>query len=246
VGHLSLSLRPLLEPTALLRGGYDASMLLALRHFTKSLLTLTGMETFLSSPLASLLIVAYALLDNAAHLQQVNTAHGDDVRLLQNGGDTGDEKATSTSLRASMAPFSTSPAAFLATPTAVASIGEALQCLRGVELLHVATTVARHQCLREKFFTHAALPTLSSPASSSLPSDHAGDSCEENTSAQAVLLGVVRKCIRVVGTEMSEEDLFTHRLPRRYPAGVVDEFLMWFASVLFYCYYLMCACYKFQ
>lgn len=233
VARLTLSLRPLLEPTALVRGGYDISMLTSLHSFTKDLLSSPGMEAYLVSPLASMLVVAYALIDNALHLQQMGKLREPDVELLQSGGGATHEKDPIVSLSVQTTSFTAPSASFLVTPTAIAFICEALECLRGVELLHVATTVARHHSLREQIFKYATFSALSSsPPSSSGPFGHLNDGGQESSSALAVLMNVVRKCIRVVGTEMNEEDLFTCRRPRSYPAGVVDEFLMCFARAL--------------
>ncbi|EPY20015.1 hypothetical protein STCU_09197 [Strigomonas culicis] len=78
--------------------------------------------------------------------------------------------------------------------------------LQKVSLLHVATFLLRCAALR-----HVLI--------------NAEDGVE-------VVLGIVRKCVRLVAREVAPEDLYAHRAPRRFPSGVVDQFLECLAHAL--------------
>ncbi|KAG5509527.1 hypothetical protein JKF63_06232 [Porcisia hertigi] len=213
--HLATTLRSILEPSALVGSAFAPVTVAALRSLIVSLLSSSAMAECATTPLGSLLIVAYSILENMDHLHHL----GDDVFGVA-------EATSSVAFNPSHLCSSTDDAlmtTLMGSSWAILAVTEALQCLRGIELLHLATTVARLPGLRDRFFPLQAPPQA-------MTSTAASPDVSEST--VAIFLSVVRKCVRVVGTEMSESALYTHRRPRKYPAGVVDEFLFCLAGAL--------------
>ncbi|KAG5505235.1 hypothetical protein JIQ42_07442 [Leishmania sp. Namibia] len=213
--HLASALRTILEPSALVRGAHAPVTVAALKSFIASMLLSSAMAEVSTTPLGSLLVVAYAVVENMNHLHHL----GDDVVGAADA--TSLFACTGSSVRSS--PDDARMNNLMGSPWAVLAVVEALQYLRGVELLHLATTVARAPGLRNRLFPLQALPRAA--PSTAEPAD-------VSESAVGIFLSVVRKCVHVVGTEMNEETLYTHRRPRKYPAGVVDEFLFCLAGAL--------------
>ncbi|GET86888.1 hypothetical protein, conserved [Leishmania tarentolae] len=213
--HLTNALRPILDPSALVRSAHAPLTVAALKSLIASVLLSSAMTELNNTPLSSLLMVAYAIVENMDHLNHL----GDDV--------VGATEVTSSSVCTNSSARSSTDDARMFTlmgnSWAVLAVTEALQYLRGVELLHLATTVARIPGLRDSFFPlHVPPQTALSTA----------DSPDVGESTVSIFLSVIRKCVRVVGTEMDEAALYTHRRPRKYPAGVVDEFLFCLAGAL--------------
>jgi hypothetical protein len=230
VTHLTSALRSVLEPAVLVRGSYGAPVVVALESLVTSLLISPAMADYLSSPLGSLLVVAFTVVANMDHLHHL----GDDV--------VGVADADSPGLRGMHVLHTAKEAlqldAALGSSFGVAAVRDALQCLRGVELLHVATSAVRLSALRERFFPLYASHSLvdATPGASSVAEDEAAQAADDETTSCenviALFLSVVHKCVRIVGTEMGDEALYTHRLPRKFPAGVVDEFLFSLSGAL--------------
>lgn len=175
VPHLSNVMERILNPATLSRNGYDVATTSSLLRLVVELWTSPGMSEYRDSVLAQQLAVAYMVVANLQHMQRLEEEAGVPVTA-------------------------TVPDEYLSGPAARRALYDSFNRLRGVELLHVATTSARFPALQSTLITTD------------------GDGV-------AVFLSVMRKCLRLVGTEMTPEDLYTSRAPRRYPAGVVDEFL---------------------
>ncbi|KPA76540.1 hypothetical protein ABB37_07832 [Leptomonas pyrrhocoris] len=233
VAHLTSSLRSILEPSALVRGAYGAPVTVALESLITSLLVSPVMADHLSSPLGALLAVAFAVVTNMDHLHHL----GDDV---VGGKEVGSPNTPDTRI-SHRAEEVQKLNAVMRSPFAMAAVQDALQYLRGVELLHVATTAVRLPVLSEHFFSSPVRTPPAAPAQALRTLD--GSSTAEGTfievagappsdNVTALFLSVVRKCVRVVGTELDDEALYTHRRPRKFPAGVVDEFLFSLAGTL--------------
>ncbi|KAG5484002.1 hypothetical protein LSCM1_05854 [Leishmania martiniquensis] len=213
--RLASTLRTILEPSALARGAHAPVTVAALKSLIVSILLSPAMAEVSTTPLGSLLMVAYAIVENMDHLHHL----GDDIVGAAEA--TSSFACTGSSVRSST--DHTCMGAVMGSSWAMLAVVEALQYLRGVELLHLATTVARAPALRNHFFPLKTPPQTASSTA---------ESADISESAVAIFLSVIRKCVRVVGTEMNEEALYTHRLPRKYPAGVVDEFLFCLAGAL--------------
>lgn len=238
VVHLTNALRSILEPSALVRGAFGAPVVVALESLVTSLLLSPAMTEHLSSPLGALLVVAFAVVTNMNHLHHlgddavgmgvVRASAERDPHVSHTAGEVEQLKAT------------------LGSPFAVAAVQDALQYLQGVELLYVATTAVRLPVWRAHFFPLRALHTAAVPAAAAAAAASGAqnqpsgaeqsvvvpDATSSGDNVVALFLSVVRKCIRLVGTEMSVEALYTHRRPRKYPAGVVDEFLFSLSGAL--------------
>ncbi|CAJ1019124.1 hypothetical protein, conserved [Leishmania lindenbergi] len=213
--HLASALRSIFVPSVLVRSAHAPVTVAALKSLIVSVLLSSAMTERTNTPLGSLLMVAYAIVENMDHLHHL----GDDVVGAVEAASS--IVCTGSSLRSSTddARMNT----LMGSSWAVLAVTEALQYLRGVELLHLATTVARAPGLRDRFFPLQAPPQAASSTA---------ESPDVSELAVSIFLSVVRKCVRVVGTEMDEAALYTHRRPRKYPAGVVDEFLFCLAGAL--------------
>lgn len=209
--HLTNALRTILDPSALRRAAPTAATAAALTALTRSVLVSPAMTGRLHTPLGALLVVAYATLANVEHLARLeatSSSSGSDASSATSQPSTStDSVHTSQERQLSV---------LLRDPCAVQTVTEALQSLRGVELLHVATSAARLPALRAHFFPLRPVAAGSNAEATTLP----------------LLLGVVRKCVRVVGAEMEAASLYTSRAPRPFPSGVVDAFLFSLAGAL--------------
>ncbi|KPI87193.1 hypothetical protein ABL78_3709 [Leptomonas seymouri] len=232
VAHLANALNSILEPSALVRGVYGAPVTVALESLIISLIVSPAMADHLSSPLGTLLVVAFAVVTNMNYLHRL----GDDVVGAEDAGSS-DTNGPHVSHTAEVKKLS----AVMRSSFTIAAVQDALQYLRGVELLHVATTAVRLPILRGHFFSFPlqAPDTATAPAASATDESStagvtsievAGAASSENV--VSLFLHVVRKCIRLVGTEMGGEALYTYRRHRKYPAGVVDAFLFSLAGTL--------------
>lgn len=179
--HLSETMRHLLNPKTVTENGSETAVVRYLSVLLGDLLVSPAVQAHQSCNFVHEAMVAYAVVDNLRHLQDLSGAASSDAM-----------------------PTLTNET--FASADGAEALCDAMQRLRGVELLHVCTFVLRHPQTRGLLVAH-------------------GESA-------ALLFGtIMSKCTRLVGTEMPE-DIYTCRAVRRFPSGVVDEFLETLAHAL--------------
>eukprot|EP00796_Vickermania_ingenoplastis_P004322 gene4322-3136_t len=190
--HLSHSLS-VLDCTSLPALHLKERAVVKCRSLVADLLTAPVLSPTEDGPLFRLLVGSFLVLDNMHHLSQLSLAEE------MEGSTTCDGRSDTP-----LAPAGFFPALqqIFRSEVLIRFIRETLAQLRGVSLLHAATTVLRLPFLRGTLTV-----------------------CGRSREEYALLSSVIQKCVRLAGAEMNAEDLYTHRQPRRHPAGIVDEFL---------------------
>lgn len=204
--HLAQSLGTVVSPTTILSKHYEFRALCKWKKLLRDLLCAPSLCPMEHHMLFREAISSYLVVDNMCHLQSLDVPT-DGAEVTVDDGE-GDLPSASGSSIGSVAHFR-SLKSVLSTPAAQQYIQELLTTLRAVPMLHAATAVLRAPALR-----------------------HILICCGGPDDKSELLRFVVRKAIRLVEHEMAPEELYTSRRPRRYPAGVVDEFLETLAHAL--------------
>lgn len=231
--RLPLIMHDLVDPTKLMECGLDADAASTLQRTIGDVMCALALTTDAGQPTVSssssqpvtrlvmTLSVTYAVLANLVHLAQCDSDNVAAVRaeVCRHHQSTGPPAVTDGCGRKDNLERRVYA---VAAKCGSSAIRTALMRLRGVDLLHLATTVLRVPVLRPVLLSHR---------------DDVSDLSAEDTTmaspcAPRLIVSVVRRCTRLVARHMPEETLFTHRRPRPYPCGVVDEFLESLAHAL--------------
>lgn len=215
VGHLSGTMRGFLEPKAMVENAYDRGSLVRMRQLVADVLASTAMTAQTKgsrtqgdgesgsgsgsgggSLFARQLVVAYMVVENLLHLSpEPDTAVSVATVALQSDINADDDDNNI---------FLLVDDSVLRSDPVRSALRDAATELRGVELLHLVTSLVRFPATRDIVISK-------------------GD--DDNDGGVPLFLAIAKKCVRVAGAQMSPENLYSSRGPRRYPAGVVDECL---------------------
>lgn len=209
--HLAGSLSSVTSPKKLLECHYDTPALVKFQSLLAAILRSPAVSPSEDFSLFRELSVNFLVLNSMCHLSELSAGDVEEVTGLADSDSNGASPITSTAISESQQAFlsARSLEPILESELVRQYIVDALHQLRGVPLLHLATSVARLPCLR-----------------SVLVNDLGGN--EEGLLCR----NVIQKCVRCVCREMPLEDLYTYKRPRKHPAGVVDEFLETIAHAL--------------
>lgn len=217
------SLQAIFSADAIIRSHYDPRVLRKCRILLKGLLGVSVLSPEVSRELFRVLLGGFLVSDNLWHIHQMGLAQ----ESPEEGDTSVSEKTFPTSssligsdserggieLKASKCASPNDLEEWDTTCPAVFSdrcrsrvfhdcIGDVLRELRGVVLLHAATTTLRLPVLRVILLR-----------------------CGLEAEQYSLFSGLIRRCVRLIALDFSCEDFYTYRVPRRHPVGVVDEFI---------------------